>query len=58
MAKKPSKSGKETIKPPSKSDLKAAAKGLPKGDKPSGRVMADESVAVRQRVVKKSPKKH
>lgn len=48
---------KETIKPPSKADLSAASKGLKNGDKPSGRVMADQSVAVRQGAAKGSSKK-
>lgn len=48
---------KETIKPPTAKDLKAASKDLRKGDGAGGRVMADKSVAVRQGVVKGKTKK-
>jgi len=48
---------KETIKPPTKRELKAASKDLKKGDPSGARTMADKSVAVRQGVVKGKPKK-
>jgi len=38
----------ETIKPPTKSELKAASKDLRKGDPAGGRVLAEKSVAKRQ----------
>jgi hypothetical protein len=44
---------KETIKPPTKSELKDASKELRKGHPSAGRTMADKSVAVRQGVSKK-----
>jgi len=56
MVKKPT-GGKETIVPPSKADLKAAGKGLQKGDKPSGRTLADASVAKREGVKRPPGKK-
>jgi hypothetical protein len=52
--------GKETIAPPKKPALKAAGSDLPKGSRPAGRVLADESVAVKQKVAPKkssAPKK-
>jgi hypothetical protein len=48
---------KETIKPPTKKDLKDASKELRKGRPSGGRVMADASVAARQGV-KRKPKKN
>jgi len=42
--------GKETIAPPKKPALKAAGSDLPKGSRPAGRVLADESVGVKQKV--------
>lgn len=61
MAKKPSKPNKpkEKIKPPTKPVLKIASKELRQGGKVGARVEAEESVAVRQGVVKKAapPKK-
>jgi len=45
------KGGKERITPPSKKDLTATSKALRRyGSGPSGRVMADQSVAKRQGV--------
>ncbi len=46
---------KEKIKPPTKKELKEASKQLRKGKTLGGRVMAEESVAVRQGAAK--PKK-
>jgi hypothetical protein len=43
---------KETIKPPTKKETTAASKLLRKGSSAGARVMADKSVAVRQKVVK------
>ena len=48
---------KETIKPPIKRDVKVAARALPKGNPLAGRVMADQSVAVRQGAAKSSKKR-
>jgi len=45
-----SKSGKETIKPPTKAELRDASAELRKGHPSGGRTMADKSVAVRQGV--------
>jgi hypothetical protein len=44
---------KETIKPPTKNELKDASKELHKGHPSGGRTMVDKSVAVRQGVSKK-----
>jgi hypothetical protein len=41
---------KESIKPPSKAELKTASKDLRKGDRAGGRVLAEASVAKRQHV--------
>lgn len=46
------KSGKETIKPPTRKELKDASSQLRKGHSSAGRVMADKSVAVREGVSK------
>ena len=48
---------KETIKPPTKRSLTDAAKELQRRHPSGGRTMADKSVAVRQGVTPKSPKK-
>jgi hypothetical protein len=48
---------KETIKPPSRAELKDASKQLRAGHPSGGRTMADKSVAVRQGVSKASGKK-
>ena len=45
---KSGKGGKETIKPPSKAELKDASKQLKKGHSSAGRTMADAAVAKRQ----------
>lgn len=55
MAKKPTKAGKETIKPPTKKELTDASQELKAGHSSGGRVLADASVAKRQGV--KPPKK-
>ena len=49
------KGAKERITPPSKAELKQAAKDLRSGDRAGARAMADASVAKRQKV--KRPKK-
>jgi hypothetical protein len=48
---------KETIKPPTKASLKDASPQLKKGHSSGARTMADESVAAKQGVVKKKPRK-
>ena len=48
---------KETIKPPTVPVVKLASKELQKGSRLAGRVMADESVAVRQGASKSAKKK-
>jgi hypothetical protein len=48
---------KETIKPPTKKELTKASKALREGNTLGGRVMAEESVAVREGVAKKKKKK-
>jgi hypothetical protein len=50
------KSGKETIKPPSKAELTDASKQLRAGHSSAARTMADKSVAVRQGVTPKKRK--
>jgi hypothetical protein len=40
--------GKETIKPPTKSELQKAAPSLARGNSLAGRIMAEKSVYVRQ----------
>lgn len=45
---------KETIKPPSKKDLKDASKMLRKGHPSAGRVMSEAAVAKRQGVKRRS----
>jgi hypothetical protein len=47
---KKSSGGKETIKPPTKAELRDASAELRKGHASGGRTMADKSVAVRQGV--------
>ncbi len=49
------KGGKERIIPPSNKDVRSAAKQMPKGSGPAGRVMADRSAAKRQGVTRKKP---
>jgi hypothetical protein len=49
---------KETIKPPTKSELRDASKELRAGHPAGARTMADKSVAVRQGVAKPSGGKH
>jgi hypothetical protein len=59
MAKKKSggaKGGKETIRPPTRRELKDGSKQLKKKHPSGGRVLADESVAVRQGVAKRRKK--
>jgi len=46
------KRGKEIIKPPTKKELKDASEQLRKGHSSGGRTLADESVAVREGIVK------
>jgi len=48
---------KETIKPPTRTELRDASKQLRAGHSSAGRTMADKSVAVRQGVSKPSGKK-
>ncbi len=59
MTKKTGNKGgkKETIKPPAKKETKAASPLLKKGNSAGGRVMFDASVAKRQGVTSKPPKK-
>jgi hypothetical protein len=47
------KRGKEIIKPPTKKELKDASEQLRKGHSSGGRTLADESVAVREGIVKR-----
>jgi hypothetical protein len=44
---------KERITPPSKKDVRQAAKDMRRGSGPGGRVMADRSVAKRQGATRK-----
>ena len=53
MAKSGGKGGKETIKPPSRSELKDASKQLRAGHSSGGRTMADASVAKKEGVKRK-----
>jgi hypothetical protein len=46
------KRGKEIINPPTKKELKDASEQLRKGHSSGGRTLADESVAVREGIVK------
>ena len=48
---------RETIIPPNKKELTAASKLLKRGNPAGARVMTDKSVAVREGVSKKSPKR-
>jgi hypothetical protein len=48
---------KETIKPPTKAELKDASAQLRKGHSSGGRTMADKSVAVREGVAKGSKRR-
>jgi hypothetical protein len=48
---------KETIKPPTKRELKDASSQLRQGHSSGARTMADKSVAVRQGVAKSSKKR-
>lgn len=48
---------KETISPPTKRSVADGARKLPQGSSAAGRVMADKSVAVKEGVAKRSPKK-
>jgi hypothetical protein len=53
----PKKPKKETITPPTKKSVKAAAKETAQGSSPGGRVLVEEEIAKRQLAKRKGPKR-